>query len=657
MSQFTADLAAALRSAIVRPARSYREFFEEEVTIPTGKYRGLPFDCDVQPITSLLLEQLEETRWNEIVVTGPSQSGKTTIGFTGPLLYVSAELGEPVVVGLPDGNMVSDKWEMDIASILAASPTLRKLIPTTGPGSRGGTIKDSIRLANGAVIKFMTKGGSDQSKAGFPGCRFLRITEAAGFSHASETSVEADPFRQIKTRLSSYDLDEQQVIIEGTVTLADELPWRLYDQSTRSRSVSPCPHCGKWISPEREDFGGWEDAASELEAAELGMFYCPQCGEGISDQQRRESLKRAKLVHHGQKISKAGKISGPVPQTTRLWFRWSAWHNCLVSARTLAMREWSASRLDPESREREDAERELLQFVWCKPFEPPALTIAPLTAADIDRSAWELEQGLLPEDTKFVTVGLDVGMYWCHWLVIAWRENKAGHIADYQRIPVLEQGQGTKSSREKAVKLVLRDRLVEFARRCQKGWPVNNVAKRIAPARVWMDAGYQTDVVFSVCSKLPEAFLPTFGRGIGQLSRTKYSHPTRIDRAVRLIGERYHVKRSREYRRLYVIVDADHWKTSVTDWLQVEAEGEGTLTIFRDVQHDHKTFKRHVTAEELVRQFHPRHGAIECWENPHDKPNHYFDASYLGCAAGHHAGFRLVEKQSAPKLSSWWNKS
>lgn len=658
MSTFCADLARALRVAQVQPPRTYREFFEHEITIPTGKFRGLPFDCDVQPITALLLEQLGEPRWNEIVITGPSQSGKTTIGFTGPLLYVAAELAEPVVVGLPDLAMAGDKWQVDIEPILQASPTLRRLIPEHGPGSRGGKITDSIKLANGAMIKFMTRGGSDQSKAGFPGCRFLRVTEAAGFSHARATSVEADPLRQIRARLSSYDLEETQTIIEGTVTLEGELPWRLWQQSSQSRILSPCPHCGGWISPERDDFRGWETAANELEAAELGAFYCPACGESIDDDQRRESLRSARLVHQGQTITKAGRIRGQPPATSRLWFRWSAWHNCLVSARTLAAREWAAAQIEEETREREDAERELCQFVWCLPYEPPQLTVAPLTVADLDNSATPLERGLLPADTEALTVGVDVGMYWSHWVAIAWRESRSGHVVDYQRLPVLEQGQGSAPSRKRAVKLVLRERLLEFCLRCRQGWQVSGQADRLAPDRVWIDAGYLEDVIFSVCCEQPDAFMPAFGRGTGQLERTKYSHPTRTDRTVRLLGERYHVRRSSKHRRLYVIADADYWKTQLTDWLQVDAEGEGALTLFSDVQNRHKTFKRHLTAEELTREVHPRHGAIDVWRNPQGKPNHYFDACYLAAAAGHHAGYRLVASSASepPKVSRWWSK-
>ncbi len=657
MSIFTDALATSLRSAVLQPARSYIEFFESEITIPTGKYRGMPFDVDVQPITRLLLAELNNERWNEIVVTGPSQSGKTTIGFTGPLLFVAAELGEPVVIGLPDGNMAGNKWEMDILPILTASPTLRDLIPDSGPGSRGGKITDTIRLANGAVIKFMTRGGSDQSKAGFPGCRFLRVTEAAGFSHAKETSVEADPFRQIKARLSSYDLDETQTIIEGTVTLEDELPWRLREQSTRSRILSPCPHCSQWISPEREDFIGWQDAETEYEAAESGMFHCPECGEGITDEQRRESLQRCVLVHDGQHVTRTGRVSGPVPPTSRLWFRWSAWHNCLVSSRTLAVREWMAAQLDEDSRERDDAERELMQFVWCQPYVPKRMIVAPLTARTIDRTVSDLEKGLLPSDTERLTVAVDVGMYWCHWTAIAWRQNKTGHIAEYGRFPVLEYGEGTAESRKAAVKLVLQQKIQEFADRCSRGWPVDERGDRLAPARVWIDSGWMEDAIFAAVANLPDAFFPCIGRGTGQLERRKYTHPASVDRSIRYIGERYHIRRNSKHRRLYVVVDADYWKTQTSDALQVDRGGDGSMTLFADPQSRHKTFKRHMTAEELVRQFHPRHGAIEVWENKNDRPNHYFDSTYMAVAAGHHAASVSVLRPPEIQQNSWFRQT
>jgi len=58
-------------------------------------------------------------------------------------------------------EMAADKWEADIRPVLDASPRLRRLLPVRGPGSSGGTIRDRVTLANGAVLKIMAAGGSE----------------------------------------------------------------------------------------------------------------------------------------------------------------------------------------------------------------------------------------------------------------------------------------------------------------------------------------------------------------------------------------------------------------------------------------------------------------------------------------------------------------
>ena len=243
--------------------RTHREFAEEELVIPDGEYKDRRFQVARQPFTGLLLDLLSDERWLEFFISGPSQSGKTFIAFVEPAAYHIAELGETYIVGLPDMKMANNKWKVDLEPVFRASPKLARLLPVTGPGSRGGEVKDSITFTNGAVLKFMSAGGDDTNKAGFT-ARGVGVTEAARFSKVGETSVEADPLRQLRARQRSFDRQRRRLYVEGTVTNSDELPLTAKPQSSRSRLIVPCPHCAQWIAPGREDLHGWQEAMSEL---------------------------------------------------------------------------------------------------------------------------------------------------------------------------------------------------------------------------------------------------------------------------------------------------------------------------------------------------------------------------------------------------------
>jgi len=641
------DWSAMLRESIEPVRRSLREFLTEDIYLPDGPFKGERFTFKRQPFTGLLVDEIDAARWVEIFVAGPSQSGKTLIAHVVPPVYICAELRRNVVIAMPDMRMVTNKWTVDYLPVFEHSPKLRGLLPTNGPGSRGGTIKDTVRLANGAIIKFMTAGGDDTARAGFTAEGGVYATEAARFSHAGKASVESDPLDQLRARMQAMGRRLRRMIVEGTLTTEDEYPWRARVQSTQSRILTQCPHCGDWNSPERQHLVGWEDAGSEIEAAEKAWWGCPACGQEITADERIAANQSARLVHLGQSIDKRGRLVGDPPKTERLWFHWSAWHNLLLSAADIAPDLWKAARLDPETEEADLAERKLSQFVFSVPYSPPDLVIEALAAGDVSARAGELPKGQLPADTQWLTVFCDVGMYELHWVAGAWRSSHVGHIPDYETIGVLKRGEGeTAVERRRAVESRLQEALDELAKRCEIGWMLGSTRK--TPDRILIDAGWLTDIVHQWCRKRGSPFFAAIGRGTGQRAGHSYSHPTRKTREVRYIGDQYHVRRHAKHRTLYFVMDSDYWKSRVHRSLRVDADEPGSVSLYRDAQHQHKTYERHLLAERLARRPHVRHGSVEVWENPQDKPNHYLDATYGCLVGGHHAGFRFDGRPSPP---------
>ena len=626
-----------------------REFAEAELVIPDGQYRGRRFRVDRQPFTGLLLDAMDDQRWREIFIAGPSQSGKTYIAFGLPLIYHTAELREPFVVGLPDMRMAQNKWRIDIEPIFRASPRLASLLPTKGPGSRGGEIKDTVTLTNGATLKFMTAGGEDTSKAGYT-ARVLGITEAARFSTSADASVEADPLRQLRARLRSYQRSRRRVYAEGTLTIADELPWTAREFSSKSRILCQCPHCKAWAAPSREHLGGWEGAADELEAAASSSWFCPDCGEAISERERVAGNQRAQLVHDGQHIDKRGRVCGQPPPTTRLWFHWTAYNNLFSSAADIGVEEWTAAKLEEESRERDNAERELAQFIHSEVWRPPALELAPLAVGSVAARAVDLPKGQPPDGTQGVAIGVDLGMYRGHWVAPCWRPGGLTHVLDYETFEVLHRsGSASAGDRRKSVERKLLESLNQFAANIRSLWRLDG--KLLEPAYVFVDAGYLPSVVHAFCRAAGPAFIPALGRGTGQRAGYQYVHPKRRSREIRLVGEGYHLRLHRAERQVYAIVDSDHWKGRVQEGFKTDPGERGSITLWRDNQTSHKVFEAHLRAERRVQKQHPRHGLITTWEAT-SRANHYLDAAYLGAAASHLAGFRFVEDpapEPAPK--------
>ena len=94
-------------------------------------------------------------------------------------------------------------------------------------------------------------------------------------------------------------------------------------------------------------------------------------------------------------------------------------------------------------------------------------------------------------------------------------------------------------------------------------------------------------------------------------------------------------------------VDADHWKTWVHQRLSTPLGSPGAMTLFCAAPQDHLSLAKHLTAETKVEEFVSGKGVIVRWERLR-RQNHWLDALYNACAAGHLAGVRLVEEAPKP---------
>lgn len=297
--------------------RTMREFAEQEIVIPDGPFQGRRFRCHRQPYTGLWFDAVDSGRWNRYVATGPTQSGKSLACFVIPILYHLFEIGETVICGLPDMDMAADKWREAILPAIEQS-RFRELLPRSGGGSRGGRV-ETLKMRNGATLKFMSGGGSDKSRAGFTS-RVVVITETDGMDQPGMTSREADKITQLEARTRAYG-SRSRVYMECTVSTEQGRTWQEYTQGTQSRILLPCPHCSVWVSPEREHLTGWQGAESQASARQTGAFSCPSCGAIWSSDERTAANQQGKLLHHGQTVDEQGSVQGEPRASDTLGFR------------------------------------------------------------------------------------------------------------------------------------------------------------------------------------------------------------------------------------------------------------------------------------------------------------------------------------------------
>ena len=181
------------------------------------------------------------------------------------------------------------------------------------------------------------------------------------------------------------------------------------------------------------------------------------------------------------------------------------------------------------------------------------------------------------------------------------------------------------------------------------------------PDQVWIDSGYQGQTdglqpVYAFCREQRDQShcryrpMKGFGETDGRLVR--YQAPTKESKEIVHLGEQYHFTADRPAGVYRVDVNADHWKTFLQERLSVPLASPptpGTLTLFSAVPKDHTTIAKHFTAEKQVEEYVVGKGVVRKWVRER-KANHYFDAAYVACAAGHFCGVRLLQEATPPPV-------
>ena len=624
------ELRIALVNGQSRPPRSFRKWITDELIIPSGRFAGERFKLETQPVLNLWIDAVDSHEWTDLVFQAVTQMGKTLFGFVAPLLYHTCELAENFVLGVPFGDMASNKWDADILPVLMASPGLRKLLPRRGSGSGGGKIRDSVQLANGAILKIMSAGADDAGKAGFT-ARCLSITEAARFSSAGTSSTEADPLRQLRGRQRSFPRAERRTYIEGTVTIEDELPWRLRPESTRSRILTPCPHCSRYVAPGREDLVGWRDARSEFEAASLAHWRCPKCETPITEAERRDMVSAAKLVHHGQSVDKLGRVSGSPPTSSRLWFHATPFVNLLLGPPDIATDEWLASKIPDDSPDRIQADKELTQFVWSQPYTPPKIDgEIELDRKSIGSRMASIPRGVLPADRVFTTLGIDMGETKSWFVLLCSRADGTLHIADYGDFDV--------RSDLALPEVAMVSALQEFWRVVEAGWQVQG-GEIVQPDQAWIDAGHEEKAIWQFVrslesrQRLGQQVFASRGRGETQIGTSKWVPVKKTGNQVRQIdpGGRWYVEWVTRGRVFEVHWDADHAKVIAQHSLTIEQSSPGATSLFAASSRMHERFARHICNERRREEHRP--GQRPRYRFYRTGPNHLLDAFAQALAA------------------------
>jgi hypothetical protein len=522
-------------------------------------------------------------------------------------------------------SIAKDKWREDIRPIIEAS-RFRDLVPTRGRGSRGGEV-DAVEFKHGPTLRFMSGGGDDKTRSSFT-APVVFITEVDGMDTPSLKSREASKVHQLEARTRGFR-DDARIYLECTASISKGRIWQEFIEGSRSQITLKCPYCSASIVPlSNEQFLddsvvsqyvdiwqqhviGWQSAETDAIARDASYFVCPECKHAWTERDRYLANLNSRLYHRSG-------FSDPKVETFS--FRWSAINNFFSSAGIIGVEEWRKER----DSDNEDRKKESSQFTWALPYdgEEPEEFVA-LTANYIrSRRCSTLPPQTYPVDTLTRTIGVDLGKYLLHYVVLATDQLTKGFIVEYGIREVPSYHLGMQSG--------ILNALVSFR---------DELFPRICPNQVWIDirGGDKTESWFdTVMQFMSDPQTPPFckpSQGRGGAATESYAPPKQVTDAglTRFIGNHYHIEFRPENRRYMAVADASYWKAEVHRRLLLDHSAPSSLLLYQESKQHHLTFAKHITAEVRERTITPTGPKIR-FVKLRDA-NHYLDATYLALAA------------------------
>lgn len=263
-----------------------------------------------------------------------------------------------------------------------------------------------------------------------------------------------------------------------------------------------------------------------------------------------------------------------------------------------------------------------------------------LTAGIVASRISGLMQGELPNDTRHITIGCDIGKYYSHWVKVAWHGNAIGNIVDYG---VIETPMMTAATNDKAVSAALLPALMQWRFDMLAGSGIDFCL---------VDSGDYTEAVYEFIRSaggMPFAAAKGWDRGRFNVGK---DGPDR-----RVFLEAFASHQRTEGLWLYN-VNTEFWK----QWVQErfitktfddnQQWNDGTLSLYAAPgdRKRHLSFSHHMVSEERTEQFVHGKGLVRKWVVK-NRNNHYLDAIALACAAAGCLGVRIVPRESTQQVT------
>jgi hypothetical protein len=292
-----------------------------------------------------------------------------------------------------------------------------------------------------------------------------------------------------------------------------------------------------------------------------------------------------------------------------------------------------------------------------EPLKPLTDEQQPITPEIVLARLNRLPRGTVPAPSTVLTAFLDCSKEVLYWLVAAWQEGFSGAIVDYGTYPDQGRAYFPHSDVRKTLQQELRTggeeaQLFHGLQRAtnyllQRDFPIDGGGS-MRIRRLIIDAGWQTDTVFSFARQSPFAAIinASIGRFVG-VTRGWLSpaNPAKGETA----GEASKFSPAVRHRGLrYLQFDSNHWKSHAAARLLCPLGSPGALVLCGVAENEHRMLADHLSAEVRIQA---TAGSVtkDEWQQQPNRDNHWWDCLVGATLAASWERISLAETARAPR--------
>lgn len=383
----TPELISVFRSILWPPKQSLSEWADAHIVLGSEEPEPGAYRTDRFPLAREIQDTFTDSRYNTMVMWGPTQSAKTRI-MSNAIGYIIHRDPAPTLVYYPVEISAADFSRKKLGPMIRSTPVLAERASVGNAREMPKTVL--MQTYPGMTLELLGA-ASENAFAG----RTAKNVFADEIDRMAATK-EGDTIELIKKRAQNFW--NRKVVLGSTCTIKGQSRIEAeYENSDQRKYYVPCLKCGHKHVMEWENIDFDHEENPSL-ARKKARYRCPSCSHEHYDRDKAAMLAGGEWRKHKPEAEVAG-------------FWWSALYSPWVTFGDLAY-EFRKAKDD------DDGHQVFLNTRLSKTYKPK--TEAPTeTILDncIDR---DRQQGKVPEDAVLLTGGVDVQKHVAYWVVRAW---------------------------------------------------------------------------------------------------------------------------------------------------------------------------------------------------------------------------------------------